>query len=689
MSTDPAKLEQLQGLLSAVNNSLTKQDFVTAFKSVYTFVKKIKEDNDTELQGIKTQFSVLASSLKSSNSQEIKDLKNSVNTILKDSIAEMWVEQDAKLQVLDKKISLIRDGVDGIDGLDGKDGKDADENAIVQRVITMVPLDTPKQLVEKLETLKGDERLDASAIKNLPEFNGRMGGGLSRATADALYAPIGSGSGSGVDTANSPNANEFARFTDSDTIEGLTAAETRTALGLVIGTNVQAYDVDLTTWAGLTPSANAQSLVTAADYGAMKALLDLEIGTDIQAYSANLDEYAAVNPTVAGLALLDDATTAAQLVTLGFTASIAELNYTDGVTSAIQTQLDNKQPLDSDLTTIAGLTATTDNFIVSVASSWASRTPNQVRTTLGLVIGTHVQAWDSDLDTIAGLAATNDDFIQRKAGLWANRTIAQVKTDLSLTGTNSGDQTSIVGITGTKAQFDTAVTDGNILYVGDITQYTDELSQDAIGAMIDSTLVYVDATPLLTRAALTGAVTAAQGSNTTALGSFTKSQLDTAISDGNCIYVGDTITLAENTSIALDPAGSADGKWTGISITGTAGYTQAFGDVVYLDPTDSRWEAVDANSASGADGDARGILAMVVSAGTDGNPCTLLLQGVVRADAKFPTFTVNNPIYVSETAGLVTQTQPTTTDVVIRVLGFALTADEMYFNPSPTYITHT
>jgi hypothetical protein len=39
----------------------------------------------------------------------------------------------------------------------------------------------------------------------------------------------------------------------------------------------------------------------------------------------------------------------------------------------------------------------------------------------------------------------------------------------NLTGTNSGDQTTIVGITGTKAQFDTAVTDGNFLYVGDVT----------------------------------------------------------------------------------------------------------------------------------------------------------------------------------------------------------------------------
>lgn len=197
-----------------------------------------------------------------------------------------------------------------------------------------------------------------------------------------------------------------------------------------------------------------------------------------------------------------------------------------------------------------------------------------------------------------------------------------------------------------------------------------------------------------TNANLTGHITST--GNATVLGSFTLAQLNTAVSDANVARTdaGNTLTgvqlLAEGASVGLDPALSADGTWSGNTITGVAGYTQSFGDLVYLDPTDSRWEMVDANAASGADGDARGIICMVVVAGTDGNACTLLLPGsVIRADAKFPTFTVNAPIYVSETAGAVTNTQPTTTDVVIRVVGFGLDGNSMYFNPSPDYITHT
>jgi hypothetical protein len=150
------------------------------------------------------------------------------------------------------------------------------------------------------------------------------------------------------------------------------------------------------------------------------------------------------------------------------------------------------------------------------------------------------------------------------------------------------------------------------------------------------------------------------------------------------------ITLGENASIAQDPALSADGKYTGTTVTGTAGATLAFGDLVYLDPTDSRWELADANSAAAADGDARGIIGIcVLAAANDGDATKVLLHGMVRADTAFPSFTINAPIYVSETAGDVTGTQPTTADVVIRVVGFGYTADSMWFAPSSDFITHT
>ena len=75
------------------------------------------------------------------------------------------------------------------------------------------------------------------------------------------------------------------------------AAVSRTNLGVAIGTNVQAYDADLTTYAGITPSANVQALLGAASYAAIKTLMDLEIGTDVQAYSASLTSIAAATST--------------------------------------------------------------------------------------------------------------------------------------------------------------------------------------------------------------------------------------------------------------------------------------------------------------------------------------------------------------------------------------------------------
>lgn len=94
----------------------------------------------------------------------------------------------------------------------------------------------------------------------------------------------------------------------------------------------------------------------------LTSIAALGTAADKMVYTTGVDTAAEADLTAAGRALLDDANAAAQLITLGLTSTAAEVNvldgipptltatelgYVDGVTSAIQTQLDAKAPLES------------------------------------------------------------------------------------------------------------------------------------------------------------------------------------------------------------------------------------------------------------------------------------------------------------------------------------------------------
>ncbi|TFH51406.1 MAG: hypothetical protein E4H01_00510 [Lysobacterales bacterium] len=189
----------------------------------------------------------------------------------------------------------------------------------------------------------------------------------------------------------------------------ITTAALITLIGLDIGVDVQAYDADLTTWAGITPSANAQSLVGAANYAAMNALLSTEVGTDFNAYDADLTTYAGITPSANIQTLLGAATYAAMRTQLALTIGT------------------NVQAYDADLTTWAGVTPSANGQSLVSSATYAS-----MKALLDLEIGTDVQAFDTELGEIAALANTNNNFIVGTGTVWALETASQARTSLGV-----------------------------------------------------------------------------------------------------------------------------------------------------------------------------------------------------------------------------------------------------------------
>lgn len=105
------------------------------------------------------------------------------------------------------------------------------------------------------------------------------------------------------------------------------------------------------------------------------------------------------------------------------------------------------QAFDAGLTSIAGLTTAADTMIYTTASDTYSTTSltsfartvlddasaSAARTTLGVAIGSNVQAHDAGLDDIAALAPTNNNFIVGNGTNWALETPSNVRTSLGLT----------------------------------------------------------------------------------------------------------------------------------------------------------------------------------------------------------------------------------------------------------------
>lgn len=140
---------------------------------------------------------------------------------------------------------------------------------------------------------------------------------------------------------------------------------------------------------------------------------------------------------------------------------------------------------------------------------------------------------------------------------------------------------------------------------------------------------------------------------------------------------GATTWSAVDSLILSSP--SSDHSYSGTTISATAGEAVAIGDVCYLKSDGKFWKA-DADAESSSDG----MLSMATAAISADASGVFLLKGLYRDDTW--SWTTGSKLYISTTPGNPTATAPSETGDIVRLVGYAYTADIVYFNPDNTFV---
>ena len=243
-----------------------------------------------------------------------------------------------------------------------------------------------------------------------------------------------------------------------------------------------------------------------------------------------------------------------------------------------------------------------------------------------------------------------------------------------------------------------------------------------IGLESDGTLTYNPSTGKVTATGFVGTLTGNVTGNTsgsaatvttaaqsaiTSLGTLTTLTVDDLIINGTNIgHTSDTdsiaiasdgvVTFSQNVALsgsALLDSTPADGSVSGITGTFTAGEDLEDGECVYLKASDGKmWKAVSGAGGTGLITSEIMCVAMCASDVSADAAGTFLLQGFIRANTNFPTYAIGETLYLpeAETSGknVPEGAKPDSDGDFIQVVGWAVTGDSIFFNPSYTIIEH-
>jgi len=149
------------------------------------------------------------------------------------------------------------------------------------------------------------------------------------------------------------------------------------------------------------------------------------------------------------------------------------------------------------------------------------------------------------------------------------------------------------------------------------------------------------------------------------------------------VSVAGNLSLSDASSVNISTPllAGADHTSTGFTAQMLAGGAISAFDLVCIHTTTQ--EVVEADASAYATARVIGIAPAAISDTATG---TILLHGFIRDDTW--TWTTGSTLYLSETAGAMTHTAPSTDGAFVQVVGTALSPDVVYINPSMDVIEH-
>lgn len=647
---------------------LSKDDIEKIISGIFKLLANFKKENEQLNKDTKKEVDDVFKTLKileKELSQDIKDGKKEIEIMGKEYLDD--------IKYLINEFKKIRPK----NGKDGKPGKDADEEKIIARVLELIKIEHKTELIEmvgedliqKINDLdySPENLIDARRIKGWQDFGKKTKKGfltmppislgnvmdLDYSTRADGYAIVwdetnqrythaaSGGGGGGSGTVNSGTQYRLAYYAATGTAVSQLSAITASRVLVSDANGLPTHSSVTTTTLGYLDATS--SIQTQLDAKIPTSYLDVDTSL-----SANSDSKIATQKAVKAYV---DASVTGLLDLKGSTDCSANPNYPSALKG------------DAYYVTVAGKIGGASGKTVEIGDVYVALADNAGGTEAS--VGT---SWFVLNQNLSGVALTSGTLAQfasttssQLAGVISDETgsgalvFANTPTLISpILGTpTSGTLTNCGGlpISGLVASTSASIGVGSI-ELGHASDTT--IARSAAGAVTIEGVLIVTETNTAT---------------------ITNKTLTTPVINGATL----------NGDLQIDATPNTDDTWNGKSTnTFNAGGTIAQFDCVYL-TSSSTWALTDADAI----GTAGNVLIMMAGAsGTVSNPLRVIEPGSwVRNDAW--NWTVGGVLYLdTAVAGGLTQTAPSGEDDVVKIVGYAVTADVIYFDPSVNWIIY-